>query len=186
MYDISNTSNISNQKNILRKTLIKKLKTFDGELEDSYIINEIENRIKREDCSHILAFYPLPSEPKITPILSNNNIALPYIENRKMYFSLSKHLAKNKFGVLEPEHIPFDFSSALMLVPLIAFDQNNYRLGRGGGYYDRFINENREKLYTIGVAYSISYVKTLPIEPFDEKLDEVITILNQTKKRTVS
>ena len=61
----------------------------------------------------------------------------------------------------------------LIITPLVAFDDNLYRIGYGGGYYDRYFkNSNAKK---IGFAFSIQQIQKVPAEEFDIKLDGVIT-----------
>ena len=64
-----------------------------------------------------------------------------------------------------------------ILVPLLAFDKNNYRLGYGGGFYDRTIAylEKRKKITTIGIGFHDQKIDNLPRMKFDKKLDLVIT-----------
>jgi 5-formyltetrahydrofolate cyclo-ligase len=63
----------------------------------------------------------------------------------------------------------------LILVPTLAFDENNYRLGWGGGWYDRFLAGQPQAL-KIGLAYQAGLVKDgLPHEPHDIRLDKIIT-----------
>ena len=64
-----------------------------------------------------------------------------------------------------------------MIVPLVAFDKNKFRLGYGGGYYDRYITKilKKKKVLTIGLAFSFQKLKRIPINKFDQKLDYIIT-----------
>ena len=65
----------------------------------------------------------------------------------------------------------------ILLVPLLGFDKKRFRLGYGGGYYDRYIDkfENKKKIFTIGLAYSFQCVEKLPVENFDKNLNCIIT-----------
>lgn len=175
MYMSNCNNDIPIKKKILRQEMLSKLKNFDGKKESLYIINQLKERTDYCSAPVILAFSPLSTEPDIAPLLKDSRIALPYIENGEMHFSSSRKMIKSPLGFLEPEHIMLDFDFAIMLVPLLAFDSNNYRLGRGGGFYDRFIHKNKDRIHTIGIAYSISKVDEIPRESFDERLDEIIT-----------
>ena len=59
----------------------------------------------------------------------------------------------------------------------MAFNKQKYRLGYGGGYYDRYIQKIKriKKILTIGMAFSFQKVKTLPINEYDKKLDFIFT-----------
>ena len=164
-------------KKTLREEMLKALRTFEHKKEESKTI--LDALIESEEFKRakmILAFSPMSSEPDISPILNDERVALPFIENGKMEFSLSKELKKSKMGFLEPmDKTIVQYDKALIIVPLVAFDNSFYRLGRGGGFYDRYIEENREKLIAIGVAFSIQRVEKLPIEAFDQRLDKIIS-----------
>ena len=65
-----------------------------------------------------------------------------------------------------------------MLIPLLAFDKNNDRLGYGKGFYDRFLNKFlkiKKNIITIGVAFSFQKYNKLPISNLDIKLDYILT-----------
>ena len=81
------------------------------------------------------------------------------------------------FGIPEPRpDWPRVFPS-LLLVPLLAFDARGYRLGYGGGYYDRTLAQFRaeREITAVGIAYAGQEVSRVPHEPGDEKLDMVVT-----------
>ena len=83
----------------------------------------------------------------------------------------------NKYGILEPVKSKISVPNA-MLVPLLAFDNNKYRLGYGKGYYDRYLNKFLKKfknILTVGVAFSFQKYHTLPMNSKDVKLDYILT-----------
>ena len=65
----------------------------------------------------------------------------------------------------------------ILLIPLVAFDQNLNRLGYGGGYYDRLIAKisKKKKIVKIGLAFSFQKVDKVPINVYDQKLDYILT-----------
>ena len=71
-----------------------------------------------------------------------------------------------------PEIVP-----DLLIVPLLAFDARGYRLGYGGGYYDRSLQELRRErsVLAVGIAYSGQEMPALPADARDEKLDWIVT-----------
>lgn len=89
-----------------------------------------------------------------------------------------ERLLRGRFNV----EIPHDSAETLIpdviLVPLVAFDAQGYRLGYGAGYYDRTIAQLREAKKScnlIGIAFSIQGVQKLPAEAHDEKLNAIAT-----------
>lgn len=72
------------------------------------------------------------------------------------------------------QNIPSGKNYDLVIVPLVGFDRKGNRLGYGGGYYDKFLAKNNYK-QTVGLAYSFQEVANLPVEPFDQKIQTIIT-----------
>ena len=86
-------------------------------------------------------------------------------------------LLVNKFGILEPQKTKNSVPN-LMLLPILAFDRNKYRLGYGKGFYDRYLNKYLKKfsnIITVGVAFSFQKHHKLPIDKNDVKLDYILT-----------
>ena len=82
----------------------------------------------------------------------------------------------NLYGIPEPiKKKPVN--PDVLFVPLVAFDRKGFRLGYGGGFYDRYIKklEKRKSFLSIGFAYSFQKINKIPKESFDKPLDLVIT-----------
>ena len=79
-------------------------------------------------------------------------------------------------GIPEPVSTKIIYPD-LILVPLVGFDKNKFRLGYGGGYYDRYIEKvgKLKKFKTVGLSFSFQEIEKLPINKFDRKLDFIIT-----------
>ena len=116
-------------------------------------------------------------------LTSGKNCYLPLIHQDKLELSFIEYLAGDdlqigSFKISEPK---FDKQKLivpekldLVLTPLVAFDSNGNRLGRGGGYYDRaFAQTNHPVL--IGVAYSCQEMPQIAAQPWDVKLHGVVT-----------
>ena len=82
--------------------------------------------------------------------------------------SLAHDLEQGDYGIKQPKSDPAKVlnkdSLDLVIVPGIAFDQNNNRLGRGGGYYDRFLAELSPDIPTIGLAFDFQIVDMLSLQ----------------------
>lgn len=80
------------------------------------------------------------------------------------------------FGALIPAEGAW-VAPQLVIVPLLAFDARGYRLGYGGGFYDRTLQGLRAKgpLLAIGFAFAAQEVDAVPTDAFDQKLDLVVT-----------
>lgn len=87
-----------------------------------------------------------------------------------------EHLAEGAFHIGEPigeAYTSYD-SIDLVIVPGVAFDENGNRLGRGKGYYDRLLPHI--KATKIGICFPFQLLKKIPTEPFDKKMDKIITL----------
>lgn len=160
----------------LRSIMLKRLKTFKYKEEESlFVIERLKENIYFKNAEVILSYYPLKTEVDTSSLLKDERVFLPSIENDRMTFRQSNKLTKDKLGFYSPTcGITAEYSSAVILVPMLAFNKEFYRLGRGGGYYDKYLAENKEKLHSIGLAFSVSYAEDIPLEEHDEKLDEII------------
>lgn len=117
-------------------------------------------------------------------------IAVPCIYGDKMYaikYFGKETLTQNKYGIYEPK---FDdakiaiFEDAVVLVPLLGFDENMNRLGHGKGFYDRFFAEN-PNCAKIGLAFEEQKFDKVIHDRFDVQMDYVVTDKNiyEAKKK---
>ena len=100
-------------------------------------------------------------------------------KNNKMDFyqwSFKDSLNLNKYGIPEPEQKQLVYPD-IILVPLVAFDKRLYRLGYGGGFYDRYIEKllKKKSFFTIGLALSCQKISRVPNNKYDKKLDIILT-----------
>lgn len=107
-------------------------------------------------------------------------LCLPQTQDETLVFRSWKPgdpLVVGRFNIPEPDAKAKERRPDLVLVPLLAFDSHGYRLGYGGGFYDRYLSEHRAKrtIRAIGIAYAGQKVDELPREPTDEPLDAVVT-----------
>ena len=88
-------------------------------------------------------------------------------------------LTRHALGMEEPTADSEQITPEIILIPLLAFDADGYRLGYGGGFYDRTIATLRESETVpplcIGVGYNTQEVERVPTGAYDQPLDGVIT-----------
>lgn len=152
------TNKLSELKNIHDANCVMVYFAFRGEVDVEQLINFC---IKQEKCICM---------PKIT----GDGImeAVEYFEGCKMQ--------KNTYGILEPagsKHID-KVDIDVVIVPAVAFDEKLFRLGYGGGYYDRFLEGT--DVTKIGVCFDFQITDELPSEKHDKRIDMVIS-----EKRTL-
>lgn len=89
-----------------------------------------------------------------------------------------RELVKRNFGIYEPDVGVYSGSEGMvpevLLVPGVAFDRENFRLGYGKGYYDTYLTRYEPKL-SIGLGYDFQILDSLRIDRWDKKLDLVLT-----------
>ena len=91
-------------------------------------------------------------------------------------WSSNEPLAINKYGIPEPTSKKISYPDVIF-VPLVGFDHELNRLGYGGGFYDRYIEniEKKKKIIKIGLAFSFQKLNKVPINSHDQRLDLIIT-----------
>ena len=110
----------------------------------------------------------------------------PLKKNRLWFvpFHLDDELTENRFGIPEPKASQYHLRRSprvldIILVPLVAFDENCHRIGMGSGFYDRTFefkkNGNPSKPLLIGIAYEMQKVDNTFPQQWDVQLDEVVT-----------
>ena len=174
------------KKSVIRKKILKirkNNKTQYSKIEFKNIL-KILNKINTKN-KIVGGYSPFNYEIDIIEILEkfeklNYKISLPRInKNSKMDFllwSTIEPLSINKYGIPEPTSNKI-INPSILLIPLVAFDKYNNRIGYGGGYYDRYLMKKKKnkKIITIGLAYSFQKVKKIPTTKHDIKLDFIIT-----------
>jgi len=176
------------QKNLVRRKyyLLRKKKYYKI---NKFFFNPLLDLIKskfRNKKIKLALYYPSSFEVNVLKLLefnyiSNQNLLLPVVKesNFMNFFRWKKNevLQVNKFGILEPIKTKKNVPN-IMLVPLLAFDENKYRLGYGKGFYDRYLNKYLKRfknILTVGVAFSFQKYHKLPINNKDVKLNYIIT-----------
>ena len=187
--------NGANTKPLLRAQMREAKRQHQDQL--AKMSEEVVARLESFFISHstfhtVMAYWPLPDEPDISPLLDawvaqGRVVLLPKVTGddsmQLRRYTSPADLQEGAFHILEPIGEPFtDYDQIdVALVPGVAFDAAGHRLGRGRGYYDRFLS----KLYSpshfpalsplkIGVCFPFQRVAEVPSEPHDILMDEVI------------
>ena len=176
-------------KDILRKKFffIRKKKYF--EIKSTFfnpLIKLIKKKYKKKKVN-LSIYYPASFEVNViklfeTDIINKIQILLPVLKtNNRMHFhkwDKNNILEINRFGMLEPTLLLKHIVPDIMLVPLLAYDSKNNRLGYGGGFYDRYLNKylkRHNNILTIGIAFSFQKYNKLPVSITDVKLNYILT-----------
>lgn len=136
-----------------------------------------------------MAFASMGGEIDTTPLIiallkAGRRVALPRIDAasgnlRAYWIDGLGTLTVNRWGIPEPEPDPARLADPTRLgtivVPGLAFDPTGARLGRAGGYYDRFLRAVGHGPLRVGLFYGIQQVPSIPVDSWDEHLDLVAT-----------
>lgn len=129
---------------------------------------------------NIMIFYPLKYEINLLDLLNDNkDFYLPKVSGSDIYvcpFNAGDTLVKSSFNIKEPCSNPVEASVIdLVILPALMADKEGYRLGYGGGFYDRFLEKN-PNIKTILPIPKELFIDKLPYESFDKKADLVIIL----------
>ncbi|MCH5330673.1 MAG: 5-formyltetrahydrofolate cyclo-ligase [Alistipes sp.] len=125
----------------------------------------------------------LPDEPLTAEILREwsrcKTVAVPRVEGESINFYRydAERCVRGAFGIMEPAPDAEPVSAGeldLLIVPGVAFTREGVRLGRGGGFYDRFLARPELRAFTAGVCFGVQIFDTLPSEPHDRRVDAVV------------
>ena len=130
----------------------------------------------------VALFSPLPDEPQISEIIElmarERVVLLPRVEGDVMRFYpfSPKAMSRGAYGIMEPKDgKPFPPGEIdVMVVPGVAFTTDGKRMGRGKGFYDKYMSQDGFRAHKIGVCYAEQILPSLPCEPHDISMDEVI------------
>lgn len=150
------------------------------------IANKIRNLEEYIYCENIFIFLTMSSEINTKYIIENalldcKKIYAPVLTKikREMIFKRFEgfdKLIKNNFGILEPKGLEVKQSDdkTLIIVPSIVYTKDGYRVGYGGGYYDKYLSENTY-YRSVGISFLNLIISDFEKENFDKKVDILIT-----------
>ena len=135
----------------------------------------------------VSGFWPIKDEIDVRPLMmelfvSGCQVALPVVQGRgkPLLFRAWRPgdpLEAGVFGTLQPPARREPLEPDALLVPLLACDEEGWRLGYGGGFYDRTLKglRARREVTAVGVGFNAQFVPSVPHGPDDERLDWLLT-----------
>ena len=176
----------------VRKSLLMRRRSLsEKELKQvSYEINNgLINEIQKRDLKRILVYQSIDNEPSIKETIElawqkGIEVYIPKVVSKeKIIINMLRRnssYSENKFGIKESDDLDTVALNEidLAVLPLVGIDINGFRLGYGGGYYDRFFNKGSElsrKPFIIGTGYAFQILEVSFAEGHDLKYDSVIT-----------
>ena len=177
---------ISDQKKKLRKQMLFKRAKLPKQVKEKYdqwICDSLWSTIKGEGFKTVHCYLPMGTEINITPLietmLKENVIVvtpktLPKRRLQNLVLTSLLDLEEGVFGTKHPASAKvFSGTYDLIIVPGLSFDDSNYRLGYGGGYYDNFII-HQPQARKVGIFYPFQKIEKVPVEAHDVRLDEIL------------
>jgi len=183
----------------IREIALKKRKNMNCDekrLADRKIFERLSSHPEVKAAKRIMVYVSAPEETDTGNFINfllnrNKEVYVPVIEENSIKaarITSLGNLEKGSLNIYEPkkderEYIPSD-NLDLVIVPGVSFTQKGDRLGRGAGFYDKFLKEVGKRTRIIGLCYKNQIMEELPTEPHDIKVDEVITeLVTEGEKR---
>ncbi len=175
----------------LRQRMLEKLQSLPGEEKDQASKDLFDRLNKHPAFQHarvLMLYAALPTEISLTECFklawkAGKIIVLPRAEGQVLkpcrISNMETDLIAGPHRALEPRSgckvIETDRLD-LVVVPGLAYDRLGARLGRGKGFYDRFIRSLPETCHTLGVCFKIQLLRSIPTGPNDTCVKEVIAV----------
>jgi len=184
---------VSEEKKELRKKLLAKLLSLTGE-ELKRRSQNVEKRLSSlpiyKYAKLVMVYYPLRGEVNILGMVRKDlglkRFCFPFMnletKDLEVYEvnNLEDDFSVGPFGIMQP--LPGKTKKVnieeidMVIVPALAFDRNCNRLGRGAGFYDRFLKRLNPPCKKVGIAFESQVLDDLPIHPsMDQKVDVIVS-----------
>ncbi|MDD4848182.1 MAG: 5-formyltetrahydrofolate cyclo-ligase [Bacteroidales bacterium] len=176
---------IDEQKQSLRKTIraLKKQLSEEERLKKSKKIwTQFEQLPEFQQAQTVMLYWSMQDEVDthnfVVRWANQKRIILPSVDGDmlvlKEFTGLQDLKAGERFGILEPSGKTFEHEADidLIVVPGVAFDHHNNRMGRGKAYYDKTLKNSTA--YKVGICFNFQFLDSIPTDQYDVKMDAVI------------
>ncbi len=181
------TKDLITDKEIIRKEKLawrEKLGTLSRYRKSSKICKKILRTNEFQNALTIGFYFPTGKEVNIKPLIKEalflgKRVCFPKLgKGKTMHFygvDNWQSFQQNKLGILEPttDYLINNDTIDLIIIPVVAYDEANNRVGMGMGYFDRYLATFNNRIF--GVAYEKQGVKLIDTDDHDVPLDEIIT-----------
>ncbi len=136
----------------------------------------------------VSGYWPIRDEFDVMPVLrrlaaAGYRCALPYVDKKRHVLVFREWrpgtvMIEGPFRIPEPTEAAAELTPTILLVPLLAYDSEGFRLGYGGGYYDGALAQLRaggRPVLAVGMAFSEQLVERVPHGDRDEQLEWIVT-----------
>ncbi len=170
-------------KSKMRELLVQKrrmLPSAERAMFSEQVLQQLEQMHCFRDAKTVLLYYPVQNELDVLPLVKKykreKTLLFPVSHRRGITvhpYAGNEQMHRGKFGIPEPTTPAYEGKIDLILVPGVAFDAKGRRLGRGGGYYDRFIKKQTHAVL-VGVGYDFQLVDEVPAARHDQRVHRII------------
>lgn len=174
----------------LRRTLLKKRQSLPPKVwqqKSQLLCNHLQSSTIFNQAQTVLAYFSFKQEPDLSTLFykySERQWVLPRCLGNTLSWHIWKRgegLQKSRYGIFEPYPTAPTIKPSeadLILLPAVACDQSGYRLGYGGGFYDRLLSLSEwNSTPTIGLVFEHAYLPQIPIDDWDKPLQGICTEL---------
>ncbi|MGI6036748.1 MAG: 5-formyltetrahydrofolate cyclo-ligase [Limnochordia bacterium] len=177
-------------KKTLRQRMLARRRELEAkEQKNALIAHRLQNLPAFKKARGIMFYHSLPDEVQTKGLLeeawrAGKRVALPHT-HRQLWQLIpgwvrgEDDLVAGVWGIKEPDPSRLRWvylgDLDLVIVPGLAFDRRGYRIGYGGGFYDRFLARLPDETLKIGLAFQEQVVEKVPTEEYDQPLDMLIT-----------
>ncbi|HOK62365.1 MAG TPA: 5-formyltetrahydrofolate cyclo-ligase [Soehngenia sp.] len=180
-----NKKNLREQILAIRKSLsVDKVESYSDIIMNNLITSELYKK-----ATNIMSYVSFNNEVNTHKFIKKaiedgKKISVPYIDSKNKIMMPCliddiSELVSGYFGILSPDpnklKIIDEKSIDLVIVPGAVFDISGYRIGYGGGYYDKFLPLLRKDALSVGLAFSFQVIDKVPFEKYDIPVDFIIT-----------
>lgn len=150
--------------------------------QSSLILNKLESHKDFIEAKTVMLYSSLPDEVQTIGFIEKwrhkKRIILPTVVGDDIIpveLTDDTDFAIGDFNILEPQNKPYNGSYDLIIVPGVAFDKDGNRIGRGKGYYDRFLSKHMN-IKRIGICFDFQLIEEVPTEENDIRMHEIISL----------
>lgn len=156
-----------------------------GEALSKHVRTLIAERLGGAHERVLSAYWPIKGEPDLRPMLAELHragvdIALPLVETKKAPLDFRRwtpetRMVRGEWNIPVPPPDAPTVTPDIALAPLVGWDDACFRLGYGGGYFDRTLAALAQRPFTIGVGFQAAQLSTIFPQPHDIALDVIVT-----------
>jgi len=147
------------------------------------VIERIEQLSHFKEAKVVMVYYPIHNELDLRTMVSRyageKTFLFPALTHKTHKMEVRRFephtpFTKGRFGIPQPKTEAYLGPIDLIIVPGMSFDKHHWRVGRGGGFYDRFLRHYRY-VFKVGVCYDFQLHNSVPHWWFDKRMNRIVT-----------